>query len=565
MYEITVIDIETTGFEYDADILGVAYRTCGGQTGFLTPKCQNFVQDIQDVCQGRLLFHNAYFDVPRLERLGIEIEDFHDTMIMSYCLKPEDKHSLDYWGERLVFEKLDYNHDEYDEDKLRKYAIRDVELTYKLYEHLVSQFKSNKKLEQLYLNVELPVVRELIEMYKNGIYIDQISAHKLGDTLQETIDGLMVEFEQYCPHVPGKHKTFKTKPAFTEVLEFNPNSNDHKAYVLQKLGWVPTEKTKSGKIKLDKNTLEYTANYHHIDNVKDFAGLCLEYAKINKILNTFVKAITTELDGNILRGELKQTGTITGRLSSKNPNLQNLPVRTELGQAVRKCIVPKQGHILLDFDLSNIEGRVLAHYLKVTANDDTFTRIYESGEDLHDSNAKLWHMSRDDAKTTLYALLYGASEAKLGNGDAKKGRELLHKVQQYMPSIFTLKELFWSTLQSRPEHEFYTAFGRRLSYPDIVNPTRWIKEKAKRQSFNALLQGTAADIMKIIIGELLPKLRELGAIIHAQVHDEILMTISLDKQDEVIYTIDRYFKERTFLECPVECDINIGNNWAEVH
>jgi DNA polymerase I-like protein with 3'-5' exonuclease and polymerase domains len=346
-----------------------------------------------------------------------------------------------------------------------------------------------------------------------------------------------------------------------KLQEFNPNSGKHKQWLLyDKHKLTPPKYTESGQPSTDDESLSLLAGELPV------AKTLSEIATSTKHIG-MVQGYRERLEGRKLKGSFNQCITLTGRLSSTNPNLQNIPTRGDMGQEIRKLFhAPEDtGLSIVGIDLSNIEGRVLAHYLSKVEGDTRMADTFAAGVDFHQANADAWQVTRNEAKTLLYACLYGAGDTKLGNGDKNRGKELRDKLDKNMPALQRLKEKVWTTCRERGH--IYTAFGRRLVYKGMQSNDRAEVARAKRQVFNAMLQGTAADVLKILVLGALRDVQAAGVVawLIANVHDEALFYTYKEDATELCYILNERFEQPLLSHCPIEGTAKIGNTWYDVH
>jgi DNA polymerase-1 len=247
-------------------------------------------------------------------------------------------------------------------------------------------------------------------------------------------------------------------------------------------------------------------------------------------------------------------------------NLQNIWSSGEIGDTIRSLVTVPDGFKIVDIDLSNIEARVLAHYLSLVFGFDALANSFRDGLDLHQTNADLWACTRQQAKTLLYALLYGAGAKKVAINmgvTVNEAKAAIQRVYDGMP-IKDLKDKVWSMCQQR-DGVIYTAMGRRLYYPHIKSRDHEKKARAERQVFNALLQGSAADILKVLTLSVLGRAHELGAYLAASIHDELLFYCPVDKAEVLAGYLEEKFQARLLTHCPIGGTAKIGDNWLEVH
>lgn len=547
-----------------------------------------------------LVFHNASYDVPTLRLRGFDIPagSYHDTMIMSWLLDSGRKqrglsHSLKSWGEELSFPKGDFTDftgpadcdihaafgvkptpHEFEIDciarklwleRMSTYCKQDCAITYKLYHMFMRRLRQEPKLLDLYHNVEMPFVESVIQCEQTGFYLDLKKTKRLlthNTKRVERVTDAARKVYYYCPsaqkpkklgtvlgtvpnpeppklrkkvlpdgnviYTPPKSYKRDIKVRGCGIDLFNPGSGDQLAQALIELyGWEPKARSKAGNIKTSKEVLE-DLTYPLVDIVKCYR----DGEKIAAFLSSFLA--NTDKYG-ILRGNFNQTGTRTGRLSSSEPNLQNID-----GRLKSLVVVPPNGKLKLVLgDLSNIEGRVLAYYLEVVMNDSYLADVFRSGADFHQANADRLGVARRIAKTWLYASLYGALAPKIAATlriSVKEAEEICELAERMFPSLSALKKAVFAQARKRGG-TIYTKFGRRLHYPDICSNNKWRRQRAERQLFNALLQGTAADILKILCVRSQPAIKQYRSALAAQVHDEAVIYSPSSEADELASTM----------------------------
>jgi DNA polymerase-1 len=573
-----------------------------------------------------LVFHNAKFDVRVLREHGVNVPPrYWDTMVMSYVYNPRrDSHSLESWGNELGLQKLtelgvhgdmvwEWNSDT--KSQITKYCKRDCEITLKLFHFLYERIRSNSRLYQLLVGVELPFVECIIEMESTGFYVDREASERLVAELTQEQQQIIQRITELCPYVPGDtfeyKKGYYTRKGVTvynhcDLVEFNANSRDHIIYALMKLyGWKPERFTPASRN--SKMLWQWLHDCGLIDTIPaDNVGqpvvdaevlqgldypitqLLIEHSALGKVRGMVEGYLERLGDDSRVRGSFNQTTTKTGRLSSNDPNLQNIPTSGELGHRVRSLFcTPSDDWVMVGCDLSNIEGRVLAHYLYQICGERRMHDTFSAGIDFHQSNADAWGVSRRDAKTLLYAICYGAGPSKVGGGDKERGLELMSTVDNNMPALKQLKELVFQYTREN-KGVIYTAFGRRLYYPeinlkyakkearrmlgndapegDIMRTAKGLVAEAERRVFNALLQGTAADVLKILVvkvyREVMPR---YNAHLVANVHDEAIWYVDASEAEAFKSEIETIFSTPLLSHCPIKGEPKIGKSWADIH
>jgi DNA polymerase I-like protein with 3'-5' exonuclease and polymerase domains len=533
------------------------------------------------------------------------------------------------------------------DDEMQVYCLQDGRATRQLADIYLERLRQDARAWDLYTHVELPYVEVLMEMETTGFFINVPKAEKLYRILGRRSEAMLAWMQQQVGVIPGNEMVYKRRLQLNGVMQkvlvqelmpidtdlpatfgsvpyeivksnvktvrveyptwvfvddgeeyettgiaatdkydhcevklFNPNSNRHIIHHMNKLGWEPSKFTKTG---MESTSAEALEEYDYYPFVKVY----LKHAEITKIKDTFLNAFLTGADEyGMLHGEFKGTTTLTGRLSSANPNLQNIPTRGSFGKQMRGLIIAPEGWVIVGIDLSNIEARMLAHLVAKYCSDTRMAEAFAAGVDFHQTNADAWGVSRSDAKTLLFGSLYGAGAKKLGGGDWKKGKAMIDRLNQNAPALQRLKEMVW---KSCAKHGMvHSQFGRRLVYPtidinysrkvaktlvamgklspgDVEDMAKGLVAKAQRQVFNAVLQGSSADVLKILTLQVMDYAHELGAFLAAAVHDELLFYVKVDKSEELATYLSKEFKSPLLSHCPIGGDAKIGTSWLSVH
>lgn len=506
---------------------------------------------------------NIKYDLEVLHRYDIEIEPIgFDTMLASYIVDPMSRqHSLDF----LATKYFDYHMQPINEligkGKTQKsfadvpvnlathYAAEDADYTFRLRGALAPKINEQNQ-QNLYYNIELPLVKVLATMEEEGIRVDTAFLGKLSSQIQDKLYGLM-------------SKIFEIAGG-----EFNVNSIQQLSHVLfEKLG-LPTKgktKKKTG-YSTDIKVLEELALIH------PFPKLILEYRQLTKLKNTYIDALPKMIDPNTGRvhTSFNQSVVATGRLSSTEPNLQNIPVRTEEGRQIRKAFVPRNdSYVLLVADYSQIELRLLAHM----SDDAGLIKAFKKGEDIHSRTAaevygvQIDNVTSDQrraAKTVNFAVIYGVSAFGLSKQielDLAGSRQFIDTYFERYPGI---KQYIEQTKQqARDKGYAETMFGRRRNLPELHNRNYSIRQFAERVATNTPIQGTAADMIKIAMVRIHRKLSKLRSRMLLQVHDELVFDVHKDELDEIRNIIKVGMEKAVKLKVPVIVDIGVGKNWLE--
>lgn len=515
-------------------------------------------ENIKKVCQ------NGKYDIAVLRTNYIGVKNFHfDTMLASYILDPDQKHGMDALSEKYLgyspipFSKLfgkkgdpDLIFDA-DLNELSIYACEDADITFRLYELFDKLLKKNEQTE-ISKNIEFPLIEVLEDMERAGINLDVKALREFSILLQNSMDNY-------------------TKEIFEIAGEsFNINSPKQLQVVLfEKLNLTPTKKTKTG-FSTDASSLEALKGQSPI------VDYLLEYRQVAKLKSTYADALPKLINPQTKRvhTSFNQTVASTGRLSSLNPNLQNIPIRTELGKKIRKAFIPcDENHILLSSDYSQIELRIMASICE----DETLMEAFNNGEDIHSSTAALVFSvpqeevtpdMRRKAKEVNFGILYGIGAFGLSNRlgiSRTQGKEI---IDTYFSNFSKVKNFIDDSVNFAREHEYAeTLLGRRRYLKNINSKNRVIKQFEERVAVNMPIQGTAADMIKLAMINVYAELQKINAKTKMvlQVHDELIFDIPKDELETVKPIIKRNMEEAFQLKVPLIVDIGIGSNWLEAH
>ena len=469
-------------------------------------------------------------------RMGERIKKFPfvDLSICEYLLNPLQKgySSKDILQRRLGIMSL---------DDIKDYAHHTLNTGREILKEL-----KKEGLEKLYREIELPLIYVLYKMEKRGVLFDREYLEGFGRELDEKSKGI----EREIFEIAGE--------------EFNLNSPKQLANILfEKLRLKPLKRTKSG-YSTDVETLTSLALEGH-----KIAELLLEYRKLTKLNSTFVKGILKHMDkeGRV-HTTFIQTGTATGRLSSAEPNLQNLPVSDEISKKIRYAVTAPEGYTLVWADYSQIELRVLAHL----SGDEKLIEAYRKGRDIHTETAShLFGVSPDGvdeklrrvAKTVNFGIIYGMSPHGLSERLGIPVKEAEEYIERYFEKFPRVKDYIENTLKEAYEKGYVkTIFGRVRPLPELRSSNRNIRSFGERAAVNATIQGSAADIMKLAMVKLYKKLEKLGAYMVLQVHDEIVIEAPEEKAEEIVKTVRETMENVIELLVPLTVDVNVGKHWS---
>ncbi len=515
-------------------------------------------EKIKKVCQ------NGKFDIGVLKHFGINVKNFFfDTMLASYVIDADEKHGMDelskkYLGyspipltELIGSKKTPEKIFEVDPNQLADYSGEDADITFRLYELLRKELKK-ENLERIAYEIEFPLVPVLEDMERTGIKIDKKSLKAFSEFLQNKLDDRSVEIIKYA----GEN--------------FNINSTQQLQKILfEKLKLVPPSKTKTG-FSTDSKTLELLRDAHPIIDVIS------EYRQVSKLKSTYADALPLLIHPSTgrLHTSYNQAAVSTGRLSSNDPNLQNIPIRTELGKEIRKAFVPRdKDHLILSADYSQIELRIMASICR----DVTLTKAFKDGEDIHRRTAALVFKvdpkdvtpdMRRKAKEVNFGILYGLGpfglKSRLGitQGEAKK------IIEDYFSSFSSVRKFMDDCVASAKKKEYAeTLYGRRRFLKNINSKNRVVQQFEARVAINMPIQGTAADMIKIAMIRIHAELdkRKTKTKMVLQVHDELVFDAHKDEIKDLQPMIKELMENALPLNVPVVAETGVGDNWLDAH
>ena len=507
--------------------------------------------------------HNIKYDLIVMSNEGIALDgvDF-DTMIASYLLNPSSRgHGLDaltmeYFGHKnLTYKEMtgtgskEIGFDEVEVDRATEYAAEDSDMTWRLKGKLQPQLKDSTL--KLYKEIELPLLEVLAEIELNGVYVDR--KHLKG--LSSKIDKQLLHLEKDI-HVLADE-------------EFNINSPKQLSVILfEKLKLPVVKKTKTG-YSTDVSVLEQLAVEHKLPEQ------VLSYRQLAKLKSTYVDALPGEIFKNTGRvhTSFNQTVAATGRLSSSNPNLQNIPIRSDMGKEIRKAFTAEGDNMLLSADYSQIELRILAHLSK----DKALKNSFDKGEDVHARTAadifgssleQVDENSRRMAKAVNFGIIYGLSAFGLSRQLNISRKDAQDFIDRYFSLYSSVKDFMDNTIAEARECGYtLTMFNRRRYLPDLKSDNRQVRESAERIAINSPIQGSAADLIKVAMIQLSRNLKKikLNSKMILQVHDELLFECPIQEKKEIESLVCKEMEGACTLSVPLVVDIGWGKNWNEAH
>ena len=559
---------------YSADIIGVSFTWETGK-GFYVPipeefeSCKNIINQIKPFFEAEnieKIGQNLKKEIKILARYNIELKGpLFDTMIAHYLINPDMRHGLDVLAETY----LNYTPISVEEllgkgkkkismrsiplEEQKEFSVENADVILQLKRHFAPELKEANT-EKLFNEIEIPLLKVLADMELEGIKLDKKFLKVLAEALDKDI--LLLERDIYE----------------TAEEEFNIGSPKQLGIILfEKLKLVEKpKKTKTGQYSTGEEILIALASKHKIvQQVLDYRGLV-------KLQNTYVAALPLQVEENTgrIHTDYMQTVAATGRLSSNNPNLQNIPIRTERGRQVRKAFVPRdQDHILLAADYSQIELRIIASLSK----EDTMIQAFRDGLDIHTSTAanvfgvpleEVTREQRSNAKTINFGIVYGVSAFGLSQQTNLSRSESKELIDTYYKKYPKLRNYISEQVDSARENGYVeTVFGRRRYLKDINSRNAMVRGAAERNAVNAPIQGSAADIIKIAMINIHKKMKKenFKSKMLLQVHDELVFDVFTPELDELKPLIKSQMENAFRMDVPLEVDLGTGQDWLEAH
>jgi DNA polymerase I-like protein with 3'-5' exonuclease and polymerase domains len=514
----------------------------------------NGLQKYLDLCDSIIMHNGISFDSPVLKKnwqITMKKNQVFDTLVLSRLLNPslEGGHSLKAWGERLGYPKIEF--DDFDgglTDEMLTYCIQDTLVTKQLYERLVTEF-DRLKFDKRSLDLEFNVQHIIAQQEVNGFKLDERKAIELKAELTHKLVDIEASLQSIFPTKTVERISEKTgKKLKDAVIVFNPGSRKQIAERLQEKGWKPERFTEKGQPIVDETTLEGV----DIPEAKAIAEYLMLQKRIAQI-DSWLKAV--EDDGRV-HGKVITNGAVTGRMTHHSPNMAQVPNSSAVyGKECRELWTVEKGYKLVGIDASGLELRMLAHYM----NDDAYTNEVVQG-DIHTANQKAAGLQeRNQAKTFIYAFLYGAGAEKIGKivgGSKYEGQKLIDSFLKNTPSLQVLREKVSNTF--RKESTLPGLDGRRLQV------------RSEHAALNTLLQGAGAVVMKQALVLLDDRLSSLGVNYKfvANVHDEWQIEVEEGFEDLVgklgVKAIEDAGKVLN-MQCPLSGEYRTGMNWKETH
>lgn len=566
-------DTETTGVNpLLSELVGLSFAYKEGEAYYVP------IDDDREKAQQKVDIFRPFFEDEKIEKVGqnikydiLELRNYDiqvkgklfDTMIAHYLINPEIPHGMDYMAKMYLNYttihideligpkgKNQKNMRDIDQETVCKYAAEDADITLKLKNILEKELRENK-LEQLFNEIESPLIYVLADMEWTGVRLDLEALEQLAEEYRKEMN----QIEKEIIEMAG--------------IEFNINSPKQIGEILfDKMKIIDNpKKTKTGQYSTSENELEKLRSKHPI------IEKILEQRSLKKLLSTYIEAFPQLINPKTgkIHTSFNQTATATGRLSSSNPNLQNIPIRDERGKEIRKVFIPDEGCTFLSADYSQIELRIMAHLSK----DKNMIEAFNKGQDIHAATAsKIFKIPLEEvtpdmrrkAKTANFGIIYGITpyglSQRLGisRSDAKK------LIEEYFTTFSGVKRYMDESIAKAREQGYVeTIFGRKRFLPDINSQNAIVRGYAERNAINTPIQGSAADIIKVAMNKIYKRLSdgEYKSKMILQVHDELDFNVHMNELDEVKNIVVYEMENAYPLIVPLKTDCNHGANWLE--
>ena len=573
--EFVSIDTETTSTDaISAELVGLSF-SAEESKAFYVPVPANYKEALKVVEIFKPLYEsdkimkigqNIKYDYEVLTRYGVTIQGkMFDTMIAHYLIQPELHHNMDYLAETLLgyqtihIEELlgpkgkkQKNMRDVSPTDIYEYAAEDADITLRLKNVLEPRLKE-LGVEELFWNIEMPLVRVLADMELNGVCLD---TEALQDT-SKIFNERMREYEQEIYKEAGEEFNISSPKQVGDIL-FG------KLQIMDK-----PKKTKTGQYVTSEEVLQ------SLENKSPIVRNILNYRGMKKLLSTYIDALPKLINPRTghIHTSFNQALTATGRLSSSDPNLQNIPVRTDDGKEIRKCFIPEEGCLFFSADYSQIELRIMAHL----SEDENMMEAFREGHDIHRATAaKIWHedidkvtdAQRKKAKQANFGIIYGittyglAQRMDISNAEAK---DLIQDYFRTFPKVQAYMEHAKEVARAKGYAE--TLFHRRRYLADINSRNATVRGFAERNAINAPIQGTEADIIKVAMVRIWERFKKEGirSKMILQVHDELNFSVYPEEREQVERIVIEEMQNAYPLNVPLIADAGWGKNWLEAH
>ena len=571
--KMVCFDTETSSLnKLTADLLGIAF-SYKETTGFYLSLKENKDEKLtllKSFFENKGIIkiaHNFKFDSAILYQNGIVIKGVNfDTMVAHYLLQPDMKHSMDYLSEvylnyrpvsieTLIGQKgkKQKSMADLDPKEVFEYACEDADVTFQLYKILKKEI-GEPYLMELFYNIEMPLNNVLMKMEAEGINLDVDALSTFSIEIGETLENLTKEIITLAGTDFNVDSPKQLGQILFDVLELNAKA----------------KKTKTGQYKTDEQTLSKLEGKH------DIIPLILEYRKLKKLKSTYIDALPTQINEQThkIHTTFMQTVAATGRLSSTNPNLQNIPIRSEKGKEIRRAFIPRDSqHTLLAADYSQIELRIIA----ALSQDENMIEAFNNGTDIHSATAaKVFHVEleevtremRSKAKMVNFGIIYGISAFGLAQRLEIKRKEAKEIIDSYFEQYPKIKQFMDDSINFARDNGYVQTIKHRRRYLNDINSSNGIMRGfAERNAINAPIQGSAADIIKLAmikVDEELTK-QKLQSKLLLQVHDELILDLYKPEQEQVTKLVIDCMENALKFDVPLTVEVGVADNWLDAH
>lgn len=570
-------DTETTGIDaLNAELVGMSFSWQKGEAFYVPfPENQEEAQILVDKFKPffeneniEKIGQNIKYDLKILSNYGVQIKGkLFDTMIAHYLINPDMRHNMDVLSETylkyspksiedLIGKKGKNQKSMRDValEEIKEYAAEDADVTYQLKQNF-SPILDKAETKKLFDEIEIPLIPVLAAMELEGINLDVPFLKEMSVEMAKESS----ELEQKIYETAGEKFNLASPKQLGDVL-----------FDKMKIGGAKQKKTKTGQYATGEEILSYLANDNPI--VKDI----LDWRQMVKLQSTYIDALPNQVDKKTGRvhTDYMQTVAATGRLSSNNPNLQNIPIRTERGRLIRKAFIARdENYTLLSADYSQIELRIIA----ALSGEENMIKAFQNNEDIHRSTAaKVFNVpleevtkeQRSNAKTVNFGIIYGVSAFGLSNQTDLSRKEAAELIDAYYATYPKLKSYMSNQVDFAREHGYVqTVLGRRRYLKDINSANMMVKSGAERNAVNAPIQGSAADIIKIAMINIHKKLTSENwkSKMLLQVHDELVFDVHNSELEKIKPMIKHEMENAFKMDVPLDVEIGVGKNWLEAH
>ena len=574
------LDTETTGLDYmDTELVGISLSYQAGEAYYIPLNHDDDSVDqlaldivlkelrpLLESSSNKIIGQNIKFDKNVLAKYGVDIASIkNDTMMMSYVLDASaTRHNLDALSSYYLnyktstFEDVagkgvkQITFDKVPIEAATNYAAEDADITLRLYEELNPRLEGEASLNKLNDEIEIPLIEVLSEMEQNGAILNS----KILNSQSKDLEGRIKKLEEKAYQIAGEEFNLGSTKQLREIF-------------FEKLKYRIIKKTPGGQPSTDEKVLAELAEEYELPKV------LLEHRTLSKLKSTYTDKLPNQVSQSTgkVHTSFHQAVTTTGRLSSSDPNLQNIPIRTEDGRRIRQAFEPSKGNKFISADYSQIELRVMAHMSK----DEGLLEAFREGQDVHSKTAsEVFDVGikdvtpdlRRNAKAINFGLIYGISAFGLGKQLGISRNLAAEYMAMYFEKYPDVKKYMESTKEFASQNGYVeTLFGRRLYLRDINATNAMRRQASERAAINAPVQGTAADIMKIAMINMHKaiKTQKSKAKLILQVHDELILDTPKDEIDKIVSLITDSMMGAANLDVPLEIDIGIGDNWDQAH